>query len=65
MALKSQSHPFLDPLWRRILLVAFCAAWAAWEFRNGDQFWSTVTLGMTAYAAYSYLYAYETAKPKE
>lgn len=60
-----QQHPFLDPLWRRIVLVAFCAAWAAFEFHNGDQTWSTITLGLAAYAAWSYLYAYKPSKPEK
>ncbi len=28
----SNSHPFLDPLWRRIVFVAAIAAWSLTEF---------------------------------
>lgn len=57
----SNSHAFLDPLWRRALLVAACAGWAVVEMIYGDSFWSTLVSGMTIYAAYTYLYAYKPA----
>lgn len=59
------SHPFLDPLWRRIALVGFCAAWSIYEWTNGEAFWGTLTAGMTAYGAWSYLLNYEPSKKEE
>lgn len=52
------SHPFLDPLWRRIVLIAVCAVWAIIEFMNGNMFWFSMVGALTVYGAYSYLYAY-------
>ena len=60
---RDQDHPFLRPLWRRIALVAFCAAWAAWEVHGGEAFWMTLAVGMTAYAAWTFLITYP--KPDE
>ena len=52
-------HPFFRPLWRRIALVAFCGAWAAWELWNRDPMWSTIAAGMAAYAAWTFLLTYK------
>ncbi|RCS23733.1 DUF3329 domain-containing protein [Phyllobacterium salinisoli] len=56
---QNNSHSFLDPLWRRIALVGFCAAWSLYEWTNGEAFWGTLTAGMAAYGAWSYLMNYE------
>lgn len=56
----AQNHsPFLDPLWRRIALVAFCACWAGFEMIWGDAFWATIAAGMTVYGAWSFLINYK------
>ncbi|WP_245411750.1 DUF3329 domain-containing protein [Phyllobacterium leguminum] len=56
------SHPFLDPLWRRIALVAFCAAWSIFEWVRGDAFWGTLTAGMAVYGAWIYLWKYKVGE---
>ena len=61
--IKDRDHPFFRPLWRRIAIVAFCAAWTGWEYYNGEELWVTITFGMTLYAIWTYLYAYR--EPKE
>ncbi len=58
-------YPSLDPLWRRILLVAFCAAWAGFELVWGDSFWATIAIGMTAYGVWLFLIDYKPGEPKE
>lgn len=69
MATKSSSsHPFLDPLWRRVLLVAAVCAWAAVEFYNGQQTWGMLFAAMAVYGAYAYLITYvpsDAATPKQ
>lgn len=60
-----QDHPFLRPLWRRVALVAFCAAWAIWEFYNAQGFWAMIALGMACYGAWIFLIAYKPSDPKE
>jgi len=57
--MNDREHPFFRPLWRRILLVAFCACWAAWEIFNGERFWAYLTLGITAYGAWVFLLSYD------
>ncbi len=52
------SHPFFDPLWRRIILVAACAVWFALEMLYGTQLWQMLVGAVTVYGAYAYLYNY-------
>lgn len=54
----NNAHPFLDPLWRRIVLIGLCAAWFAWEAYNGDKFWMTMVGVVTLYGAWTYLFTY-------
>lgn len=61
--MKDSEHPFFRPLWRRVAIVAVCAIWTGIEYYNGDQFWTTITVGMTLYAAWTYLYAYRLPQP--
>lgn len=59
----NQQHPFLDPLWRRVAVVVFCAAWSAMEWANGQTTWGTMTAVATIYGAWTLLYKYEVPKP--
>ena len=52
-------HPWFDPLWRRIVLVCFCAAWVGIEYYFQNMSWVYITLAITAYAFWSYLIAYK------
>ena len=61
--MKDAEHPFFRPLWRRIALVAFCAAWCALEFWNGQPFWGTLAGGMAAYGAWEFLLKYSPKDP--
>ena len=56
--MKDSDHPFFRPLWRRVTLVVFCAAWAVFEFWNGQAFWGTLAGGMAAYGAWEFLWNY-------
>lgn len=53
------SHPFLDPLWRRVALVAACAVWTVVELLYGTPMWASLVGALTIYGAYAYLYAYK------
>lgn len=62
-----ENQPFLRPLYRRILLVAFCAAWTVFELTIGQGFWAAIAAAMTAYGAWIFLIDYkpERAEPPE
>ncbi len=59
--LKDASHPFFRPLWRRIAVVAVCAAWTVVELTVGDPMWAIMTGAIGAYAAWVFLIAYKPA----
>lgn len=52
-------HPWLDPLWRRIVLVVFCVGWAVMEYVLGYHGWALFVGAVAVYAGWSYLYAYK------
>lgn len=54
-------HPFLDPLWRRMVLVAFCVFWAGVEFYFDNAMWGYVVLAIAVYAAWAYLLTYKSS----
>lgn len=43
-------HPFFDPLWRRIAVVAFCLGWALLEASRDEMLWAVMfgSLGLIA-----------------
>lgn len=49
-------HPFFDPLWRRIVIVALCFGWGAFEIWNGSLPWGMVFFGMGALAGYNFFF---------
>jgi hypothetical protein len=59
--MRDADHPFFRPLWRRIAIVAVCAAWTTFEFATQQPFWGTIAAGMTAYAVWTYLWIYKPA----
>jgi hypothetical protein len=54
-------HPWFRPLWRRVALVAFCAAWSVFEFVTQAPFWGVIAGAFAAYGAWIFLITY---KPK-
>lgn len=56
-------HPFLDPLWRRIVLLGICLGWSGVEFYFGNDTWGMITLAISAYTGWIYLYAYKGSDP--
>lgn len=55
-------HPFLRPLWRRIVIVVATLAWAGVEFMNGAVGWGFVFL---AAALYCGLHFFVVSRPKQ
>lgn len=52
-------HPWLDPLWRRVVLVVFCGGWTIMEYALGNPGWAIFIGAVTLYAGWSYLFAYK------
>jgi len=52
-------HPFFIPLWRRIVTVAVCLGWAAFEFWGGNPGWGTLFGGTGILAAYGFFVGFD------
>lgn len=57
--IKDNEHPFFKPLWRRVAVVAVCAAWAVFEFATGTPLWGMIALAFMAYAVWTFLINYK------
>lgn len=53
------NHPWLRPLWRRVLIVAITAAIALWDIVNGNFGWALIFGGMAAYGVYVFFIAWK------
>jgi hypothetical protein len=52
-----RDHPMLRPLWVRLLLVAICLGWAAFEFTTASAMWGLIFLALGLYAAWAFFLA--------
>jgi len=55
----NSEHPWLDPLWRRIALVAVCCVWTGVEFYHDNHTWAAIAGAITAYAVWTHLVSYK------
>lgn len=53
--LSERDRAFFRPLWRRVAVVAFCAAWAGFEYFLGDPGWALIVGGIGVLAAWLFL----------
>ncbi|NJM28998.1 MAG: DUF3329 domain-containing protein [Rhizobiales bacterium] len=51
-------HPFYRPLWRRIVIVAFVAAWFGYEAYSKDGLWTVLSAAMLGYAIWTFFIAW-------
>ena len=56
-------HPMLRPLWARLLIVAVCLGWAAFEFVDGSPFWGMIFGALGVYAGYVFFFAPRDSPP--
>ena len=47
-------HPFFNPLWRRVLTVAFSGGWAIVEFVSGSPGWAMLFAALALWCAYEF-----------
>ncbi len=50
------SHPFFRPPYRRVLIVAACLAWAAFEFSTGSPFWAILFAGIGCIVGWKFFF---------
>ena len=56
------NHLFFVPLWRRVAVVSFCAAWAVLEGLYGETVWMAVSLALAVWLGWAFFFAF---KPRE
>jgi hypothetical protein len=56
-------HPWLRPLWARVLIVVLCLGWASVEFYSQESFWGMIFGGLGLYALWVYIIQYRPAEP--
>lgn len=61
--IKDNEHPFFRPLWRRVVVLAVCLAWAVVEFVSGSTGWGLVALAFGAYAVWQLFIRYAPQEP--
>lgn len=59
------NHPWLRPLWRRVLVTAICFAIALWDLWNGDYVWALIFGGMGGYAIHIFFIAWNKDQPEK
>lgn len=64
MQLIDPNHSFYRPLWRRVLIVAFCAAWAGVETWGNQPFWAILSGAAALYSAYVLLLTFDPKDPE-
>jgi hypothetical protein len=58
--LKQSELDWFRPLWRRVAVTAFVAAWFAWEtIFNQDQLWMAITGAALAYAVWTFFIRFD------
>lgn len=53
------NHPFLRPLWRRVLLIAVVLGWAVFEWWHGETFFAVTALAFAAYGIWVFFVKYD------
>ena len=59
------SHPFFDPMWRRVALTAALLLWAMFEFYNSSIIWGMLFGALGCWCAWSFFFAYRKAEERE
>jgi 4-hydroxybenzoate polyprenyltransferase len=63
MPMKQRDVDFFRPMWRRVVVTAICVIWAALEAWHGEETWIVITLGLTAYAVWTFFIAFPKDVP--
>jgi hypothetical protein len=63
--LKQSELDWFRPLWRRVAVTAFVAAWFAWEAISvQDPLWMTITGAALAYAVWTFFIRFDQSAGK-
>ena len=64
--MKANDVNWFRPLWRRVAVTGFLAAWCAWEWLwSKDTFWAVLVTAALAYSLYNFFYAFPKEEPDD
>ena len=52
--LSSKPHPWFVPLYRRVIVMAFCVAWLIFELVGEQSFWLVIVGAINGYAVWEF-----------
>ena len=55
---------FFAPLWRRVLVIAFCFIWAGWEWSQGEDMWALMVGAVGAYGIWIFIIRFDEEEAK-
>lgn len=59
------NHPIFIPLWRRVLIVAVCLAWAGVEAAGQEVVWATIFGCVGLYCAWHFFLNFNPRNPDD
>jgi hypothetical protein len=65
MKIFDTSHPFFQPLWRRVVIVVFALAWALFELSMGAPMWAIAFAAIGIYCAWALLINYRPEQGRQ
>jgi hypothetical protein len=60
-----RNHPWLQPVWRRVIVVGICFAIAAFDIYHGNFGWALIFGGVGAYGIYIFFIAWDSEAKAE
>lgn len=57
--MRESDRKFFKPLWRRVVVTVFCAAWAGWEWFNDEQLWAMLVGGLALYCVWFFILKFD------
>lgn len=56
---------FFRPLWRRLVVVAICMFWTAWELSNGETMWAVLSAVLALYCVWELFIRFQPVDENE
>jgi hypothetical protein len=63
--LKQNDLNWFEPMYRRVMVLAVCVGWAAFEFWRGDQTWGWIMAAFSAYTIWTFFITFDSKLEKK
>jgi len=65
MKILDVQHPFFKPMYRRILVVALCLGWGAFEFNGGYPGWGMLFVAVGIYCGWIFFFNFHPPEEED